>query len=244
MSPPQKSGVALGSAHVCDAYELRITRRCLEDDLDYYGENPFEELENHEIVKALVKRRSDGPTDTREVAPLSSGKHVFRLAYGDRHRGATWYDERHGVVWLLGYAQHEFENRGDAFPYFKELDAEGRLLPGPIDYEKLLRERDKRLSSEVGVDAERLLREARATPGREVVGMLGGAVEVTVAVTVVDPLSELHVAVQMADVAKEHFVLALAALFEGRDLEEIETAQAMPERPLRQGELGFRALLD
>lgn len=244
MSPPQKSHVSIARAHLCDAYELRITRRCLEDDLDYYGEAPFIDLKRHEIVRALVKRRSDDSTDTRQVTPLSSGKRIYRLAYGDRHRGATWYDERHGVVWLLAYAQHEFEDRGDAFPYFKELDAEGQLLPGPADYELLLRERDQRLSPEIGVDAERLLREAHETPGREVIGMLGGAVEVTVVVTVVDSLCELHVAVQMTDVAKEHFVLALVALFEGRDLEGIETAQAMPERPLRPGELGFRALLD
>lgn len=244
MSPPQKSEESTGAAYICEAYELRITRRCLEDDLEYFGETPFEELEQHEIVKAFVKRRSDGPTNTREVAPLSSGKRVYRLSYGDRHRGATWYDERHRVVWLLGYAQHEFQSRGDAFPYFKELDADGRLLPGPADYEALLRGRDSRLQSEIGADAKRLLREARETPGREVVGILGGAVEVTVAVTSVESLAELHVAVQMVGLAKEHFVIALAALFEERDFEEIETAEAMPGRALRPGELGFRALLD
>jgi hypothetical protein len=244
LSAPQKSTESLGSAHLCELYELRITRRCLEDDLEYFGEAPFEELAKHEIVKALVNRRSDSPDDTRAVAPLSRAKRVYRLAYGDRHRGATWYDERHGVVWLLAYAQHQFEDRGDAFPYFKELDAEGKLLPAPVDYEALLRERDDRLQSTIGRDAERLLLEARETPGREVVGVLGGSVEVTVAITVVEPLRELHVAVQMVGVAKEHFVLALAVLFEGKSFEEIETADAMPSRALRPGELGFRALLD
>ena len=244
MNSPQKSEESIGTAHLCEIYELRITRRCLENDLEYFGEAPFEELEQHEIVKALVKRRSDGPTDTREVAPLSSGKRVYRLAYGDRHRGATWYDERYGVVWLLAYAQHEFEDRGDAFPYFKELDENRRLLPGPADYEELLRERDGRLGSEIGADVERLLRQSREAPGMEVVGVLGGAVEVTIVVTVVESLGELHVAVQMMGVEREHFVLALAALFEGKDFDEIETAEMMPDRALRPGELGFRALLE
>lgn len=244
MSPPQKSKESVGAAHPCEAYELRITRRCLENDLEYFGEAPFQDLERHEIVKALVKRRSDGPTDTREVTPLSSGKRVYRLAYGDRHRGATWYDERHGVVWLLAYAQHEFRDRADAFAYFKDLDADERLLPGPADYKALLRERDDRLQSEIGDDARRLLGEARENPGREVVGMLGGAVEVTVAVVVVESMGELYVAVQMEGLAKEHFVIALAALFEGRELEEIEAAEAMPERSLQPGELGFRTLLN
>jgi len=48
----------------------------------------------------------------------------------------------------------------------------------------------------------------------------------------------------MVGLAKEHFVIALAALFEERDFEEIETAEALPGRALRPGELGFRALLD
>lgn len=244
MSSPQKSEESLGTAHRCEAYELRITHRCLTDDLAYFGEAPFEELGQHEIVRALVSRRSDGPTDTREVTPLSSRKRVYRLAYGDRHRGATWYDEQHGVVWLLAYAQHTFEGRADAFAYFKALDAAGELLPGPADYEALLRERDNRLQSEIGRDAERLLRSAHETPGREVVGTLGGAVEVTVAVTVVESLTERHVAIQMQGLPGEHFVMALAALFEGRDFEEIETANEMPRRALRPGELGFRVLLD
>lgn len=244
MSPPQTSRASAGTAHPCEAYDLRITRRCLEDDLEYFGEVPFKDLARHEIIKALVKRRSDGPADTREITPLSCGKRVYRLAYGDRHRGATWYDEQHGVVWLLAYARHEFEDRGDAFPYFKELDAEGQLLPRPADYEALLRERDGRLQSEIDTDAKLILDEARENPGREVVGMLGGAVEVTVTVMVVESLGELYVAVQMEGLAKEHFVIALAALFEGRNFEEIETANELPDRALQPGELAFRALLD
>jgi hypothetical protein len=244
LSPSQQSQESSPAAHSCEAYELRVTRRCLEEDLDYYEDAPFEDLAGHEIIKALINRRSDGPTDTREVSPLSSGKRVYRLAYGNRHRGATWFDENEGVVWLLGYAQHEFEDRGDAFSQFKDLDEEGHLLPGPADYEALLRERDARFGASLAVQAEALLAEARRNPGREVVAHLGGAIEVTVAITVVETLGELHVAIQMTGLPTEHFLLVLAALFDGRDMDEIESAEAMPGRDLQPGELGFRILLN
>lgn len=243
MSPRQQSTEAWGEAHLCEAYELRITRRCLEEDLDYYGDTPFEALAGKEIVKALIGRRSDSPTDTREVTPLSSGKRVYRLAYGERHRGATWYDERHGVVWLLAYARHRFEGRGDAFPYFKNLDEEGRLLPAPADYEALLLERDRRFTASIAIEAEQLLREARESPGHEAVGKLGGAVEVTIVVATVESLEEVHVAIQTVGLPKEHFLLALGAFFEGREFGEIESAAEMPGRPLAPGELAFKGLI-
>lgn len=243
MSPRQQSTEALGDAHLCDAYELRITRRCLEEDLDYYGDAPFEDLAGKEIVKALIGRRADSPVDTREVTPLNSGKRVYRLAYGERHRGATWYDERHGVVWLLAYAQHRFEGRGDAFPYFKDLDEKGRLLPAATDYEALLRERDRRFTASIATDAEQLLREARANPEREVVGQLGGAVEVTIVVATVESLEEVHVAIQAVGLPKEHLLLALGSFFGDRDFDEIESAVEMPNRPLAPGELAFKGLL-
>lgn len=243
MSPRQQSAEALGDAHLCEAYELRITRRCLEEDLDYHGDTPFEDLAGKEIVKALIGRRSDSPTNTREVTPLSSGKRVYRLAYGERHRGATWYDERHEVVWLLAYAQHRFEGRGDAFPYFKDLDEAGRLLPTATDYEALLRGRDLRFTANIATDAEQLLREARENPGREVIGQLGGAVEVTITVAKVESLEEMHVAIQAVGLPKEHLLLALGAFFGDREFDQIESATEMPDRPLAPGELAFKGLL-
>jgi hypothetical protein len=108
---------------------LRVTRRCLDEDLGYGGDRPFDDLAPLEIIKAFLNRRRDRSIDTKVVAPITSHETVYRLAYGDRHRGATWYDSANHVVWLLAYAQHEFEGEGDAFPYFKSLDAAGRLFP-------------------------------------------------------------------------------------------------------------------
>ena len=240
----QKSEQSSARAYHCGSYELRLTRRCQQEDLDYYGEEPFHDLAGHEIVRALIKRRSDGPSDTREVSPLSCGKPVYRLSYGNRHRGATWYDEVHGVVWLLAYGQHEFEGQGDVFPYFKDLDAEGQLLPGPADYEALFRDRDTDFVREIGAEAKVLLAGARSTPGWEVVATLASAVEVSVVVTVVESLEERHVAITMSEeMATEHFLLVLAALFPEKELGEIESADRMPGRSLTPHELAFKALV-
>jgi hypothetical protein len=234
--------LAEGKAVRCMSYELRITRRCLQEDLDYFGEAPFEDLAGHEIVKALVNRRSSGPTDTREVSPLTSGQTVYRLAYGDRHRGATWFDQENRVVWLLAYAQHEFEGRGDAFPYFKELDETGRLLPEPADLEQLFRDRTARFAATVAEDAERLLEDARRAPGEEQRGRLGGELGVGVVIVVVEPLEEVSVAIEMMGLSKESFAISLAALFPGRGIDELESIDSLPARPLTVGELGFRLL--
>lgn len=247
MTLPPATGVSEGTAYLCKEYELRITLRCQQEDLDYYGEAPFDDLSKHEIVKALINRRSGGPTDTREVAPLTSGKEIFRLAYGNRHRGATWYDERRQIVWLLAYAQHEFEGQGDAFPYFKELDEQDRLLPAPADFELVIREQDKRFAGSVMADAKRLVEQARAEPGSEIADRLGGSLGVTATVVIVEPLEELYVAIEVAnspDIGREIVPIALAALFSDKDPGDIYDAARLPDRPLRPGELGFRTLLE
>lgn len=119
VAPTALLHVSIGGSFLCQGYELRVTQRCLEEDLAKPTNEPFEELGGHEIITAFVNRRRDKPDNTRQVAPLTSGKTVYRLAYGDRHRGATWYDEAQDVVWLLAYAQHEFRDGPDAFDYFK-----------------------------------------------------------------------------------------------------------------------------
>jgi hypothetical protein len=167
------------------------------------------------------------------------------LAYGDRHRGATWFDEENQVVWLLAYAQHEFEEGPDAFPYFKELDAEGRLLPGPADLEQLIRDRDARFAATVREDAERLLEEARQAADEEHRAVLGGEIGVGVVIVYVESLEEINAAIETIGLppeAKEVFAILLQVLFPGIGAHDLETIDALPTRALRPGELGLRAL--
>ncbi|MFL5886707.1 MAG: hypothetical protein ACJ77M_16680 [Thermoleophilaceae bacterium] len=243
MPPAGLLHVSIGGSFLCEGYELRVTQRCLEEDLATTTDSPFDDLATHEIITAFVKRRRDNPSNTRTVAPLSSGKTVYRLAYGDRHRGATWHDEDHGVVWLLAYAQHEFKARGDAFPYFKELDAGERLLPTAEDYEALFRDRDGRFVAVVSAEAEELLQTARAQPGEEQRGLIGGQLGVGVSVEVVETLEEVYLAVKFAGLTPDNLPILLAAFFPNCTADEIEGATRLPSRNLDPDEMGFRALV-
>lgn len=234
--------MSFGSAYLCAEYELRVTARCLHDDLGGTTSAPFDDLKNHEIIKALVKRRRDSPHDTKKVSPLEGAPDVYRLAYGNRHRGATWFDEENNVVWLLAYAQHEFKGTGDAFPYFKELHADGRLLPDETDYLALFNDRASRFAGVARHDALLLLEAARAARGEEQRGLIGGAVGVGVAVEVVETLSETYLAIKLAGLTTETLPIVLAAFFPGYDFDAIESAQRLPNRELDRDEIGFRAL--
>ena len=234
--------VSVGGSFLCEDYELRITQRCLDEDLAANTTEPFDELAGHEIITAFVKRRRDQPYDTKTVAPLTTGQTVYRLAYGHRHRGATWHDDANGVVWLLAYAHHESGAEGDAFPYFKELDAADRLLPTSDDYELLFRDRDRRFTEVVAAEAAELLAAARAEPGEEHRATIGGQLGMGVVVEVVETLEEVYVAIKMGGLTQENLPILLAALFPEHDPNAIEGARTMPKRELDEDEIGFRAL--
>jgi len=234
--------ISFGSAYLCADYELRVTRRCLDEDLQSPTTAPFDDLKKHEIIKALIKRRRETPDDTKKVSPLPGGLDIYRLAYGSRHRGATWYDEDNRVIWLVAYAQHEFEGGGDAFPYFKDLHTEGRLLPTETDYQALFADRASRFAGVARHDAGLLLEAARANPGTEQRGFVGGEVGVGVAVEIVETLTETYLAVKIRGLDTEALPILLAAFFPEYDFADIESTRELPTRSLDSDELGFRAL--
>src|SRR4051794_6987639 len=124
----------VGSSHrgsyISVDWELRITRRCLEDDLGADADRAFDDsLARDVIVKAFKREHEFKAEGAKQVSPLSSGDTVWRLAHQHDHRGAAWYDEANAVIWLCGYRLHQSGAPDDAFPYFKDLDANGLLLP-------------------------------------------------------------------------------------------------------------------
>jgi len=150
-----------------ERWELRVTRRCLSEDLGCAPDIPFSDVLGREIIKAFVKDREAQPYGTRQVAPLTCNKEVWRLGYGNDHRGATWHDAEHRVIWLLAYhGQHRSGDADDAFPYFKALDGEGRLFPEASDYEALRKDRDRRFVETVVRTIPPLLDAARSSQTR------------------------------------------------------------------------------
>jgi hypothetical protein len=185
--PPSLIDTAVGGSYFCEGWELRITRRCLDEDLNADPDADFDDVAGLEIVRALVRERSSHHEGAREVAPLTCGQTVWRLAHQHDHRGATWFDADEEVVWLVAYGRHRSGQDGDFFPYCKAPDADDRLLPTAEDYKRLILERDRRFIDAVRVEAPIILHDARQDPGTEVRRRLGGELGAGIAVEVLQP---------------------------------------------------------
>lgn len=236
---------AIDGSFLCSDYELRVTRRCCEQDLGCPQLDPFVNRASHEIIRAFINRRRDSPDNTRQVAPLTTGRTVYRLAYGERHRGATWHDEAHGVVWLLAYAVHEFKGEGDAFPYFKELDARDRLLPTSEDYEDLFRARAARLAQAVPAECTDLLSSAREALGTEICGVVANHIRVSCSVAAIDSLEEITVAVNYDGLTPESLAIILPSFFPDASAMSLEQADGIAERQINPAvEIAYRAITE
>jgi hypothetical protein len=170
MSPPKELvGAKLRGSCFCENWELRITERCLDEDLSAGVDSEFEATENgRPIVKAFVRERKTKASSTRQVRPLTNGQPVWVVGHGDKHRGGTWYDRDNGVIWLVACGGHRSGATGDFYPYCKQLDADDRLLPSEGDYKRLFDEQDTRFGEMLRVQGPIILRQARERPGAEV----------------------------------------------------------------------------
>ena len=181
--PPSLVGKTVGGAYICEHWELRVTARCLDEDLNAEATADFEAIRGLEIIKGLIGDRSKESISSRQVNPLTCGQDVWVLARGHDHRGATLHDPEDEVIWLLAYGRHRSGEQDDFFPYCKQLDAEGRLLPGHDDYRRMFLERDKRFVEAVRVEAPVILRDARAAEGEyrcTVGGKLGASLSIEI----------------------------------------------------------------
>lgn len=237
MLPTALVGRTYGGSYFCREWELRVTGRCLKEDLAAATDVPFEELRKHEIIKALIRERTQRTDDTRQVHPLTCGQPVWVLARGHDHRGATWFDEQERVVWLLAYGRHRSGQAEDFFPYCKDLDEADRLLPSASDYEALLRERDKRFAWSITIEAPVALKKARDSGVEELV-MLGGEYGACVAVEAEPEIEATTLAFRTDTVPFSHVPLILAAFH--AEVTDWEQVFEMPSRPLRPNEIAFR----
>lgn len=237
MLPEALIGKSHRGSFLCAEWELRVTERCLRDDLGLDPGAEFESFLDIEIIRAFTDKRSDRTEDTREVSPLTCGRPVWVLARGHDHRGGTWFDEQERVLWLLAYRRHRSGQPDDFFPYCKDLDARGLLLPTESDYERLFRDRDHRFAWSITIEAPVLLKQARES-GQEERAMLGGAYGACIAVEAEPGIEATTIAFAAETMPFEYVALILAA-FHG-DVSEWEQAAEMPSRALRPDEIAFR----
>jgi hypothetical protein len=235
MFPEALVGSPHKGAFICAEWELRVTARCLIEDLSEAVDTPFEDLRRHEIVKALESERFDHVDGTRQVAPLTCRRTVWVVARGHDHRGATWFDKEQKVVWMLACGRHRSGADDDFFPYCKDLDAADRLLPTAEDYEALYRDRAGRFSYTVRIEGPLILRLARES-GEEQRVTLGGAFGACVAVETADELEETTVAFKMSTVPIDYIPIILACFHPDVAW---DLADRMPSRTLEPNEIAY-----
>jgi len=237
--PPVQERFHRGS-FITAQYDLRATRRCLEDDLGRRVGEDFE-LEklygSVEIITALVNQRGTNPIGTRQVTPLTSGHEMWVLGYGNNHRGATLHQPEHRVLWLCAYGWHRSGEEDDAFNHFRALDAARQLVPNAEDYGDLFRERDERFADLAPGDAQQLLAQARDAPGDAFAGRIGGEHGVVVTVEAADDLEALWVAVDGASFPPDWLGTLFAAFEPNAEFSDWEwPLTKFPSRELRDGE--------
>ncbi len=164
-------------------FGLRVTSRCLKDDLAY-GDDSADLLTamEHGIVRDFVRTRSSEPDGTEGVI-AALGVPFMKLKAGDRARGVTLWEKKPqgrdniqdpalpfpGVVWLAGIGFRKEGDRGDAYEVFARLGPD-RLMPTQMDYELLYADihtaTEEALRSDLARAMHELLERAWREPGR------------------------------------------------------------------------------
>jgi hypothetical protein len=226
----------VGLSFVLPDRELRVTRRCLLEDLDGKKDGTLKDVSKHPIVRAFLREREAKTTGTRQVGQLSSGKEIWVLAQAHRHRGGTWYEAQRDIVWLVAAGHHESGSPDDFFPYCRQLDKDRRLAPSKEDYKELLLAQNEWLAARILIDAPLLRKRARSTSG-EVSARIGGKFGVKVAIEVADEIEEISVAFDLRTLHDPRSMVAILAALEADG--EWEDADKMPNRPLEYYEQAF-----
>jgi len=161
-------------------WDLRITARCLRDDLGLDSglrARAEEHLGVHQIVRAFVGRRGQSPIgqETFRCGTEVTGRPLYTLHSGD-DRGATWHQESVspsietgyplGIVWLLGVRpEHDYDGLCD-------LD----LLPTVADYQAFIDETAQTFARALVEQVPELLTLADLHKGRVVEGLLADTI--------------------------------------------------------------------
>jgi len=241
------SGQSHGRGHICPAgHELRITRRCLEDDL---GEDPDEcEFEglctSHPIVHAFREKRTERTAGADTVGPQAGEWTITVLRHTHNHRGATWFDAKSGVVWLVASGHHRSGEPDDAFQHFRRLLDEDEIYPVSNDLEDHIAERQEQFAERAKLTVPILLAEAQANPETEVT-MEIGVEPVSCVVHVVETAEERFIAVS-GHVGVQGLALLKVLFARDKGHEEWRSVGRLPTRALdhTRAEMCFSVLVD
>jgi hypothetical protein len=226
---------------------LRVTRRCLRDDLSIGSgdlDSPIDLLaQEYPVIAAFQEQRSQLPTGQETIQDLSSKITAFSLHAGE-FRGLTWHQEKAGVVWLLAVKFHRSGKRDDAYPYFLELDAKGQLLPTREDVQALTTAEANTFARSLLTEVPLLLEEAESKPGTAVRGLIGGRVSVRLLKETGErPMLTVAISFRILPgetILPDSWVMTVAgAFFPQTPAENLATAFDLGGRPLGPDEFAF-----
>jgi len=227
---------------------LRITRRCLVDDLGVFTPRSGQaqvHVAVHRIVQAFVTRRSQSPIgqETFRCATKALGRAIYTLHDGDG-RGATWHeasDDGDGlpalsVVWLLGYRP--------AHEYDELCELKERLLPAAVDYQAIVDEDALEFATVIVREVPALLELAKRQKGQVVDGVLGTRIPVRLYWDADDKAPLLTVAIRTyplpgaLPLVPNWFVRIVLAFFT-EEPDYLSTIGEIGGQPLKVGESAF-----
>lgn len=236
-----------------DQYTLRITLRCLRDDLGMPPSEintPVTEID-HEFIRAFVEKRREHPKGNEPFVLPKHGPIADKLRWTERWRGATLYDSEENVVWLLGFGYHTSGRTDDVYEVLEGLDREDKLLPTSDDYELFLDSKAIDLPEFLRQNSKEMLREAASNPGTEVRRVIGGTFPISVVIERENGMTATWVAISYRllhgeiDPPPEWQQFILAAFFPDRRPEDIRSPeQRLPTRETGPDEWVYQAIAE
>jgi hypothetical protein len=225
-------GQAHGCAFLCPAgHELRVTARCLGEDLNEDPNSEFDALcTRHGIVRAFRDRRQAETAGSDTVGPAAGHRTLTVVRHTHHYRGATWYEADEQVVWLCATGQHRSGQPDDAFQHFERLREANRIYPEDGDYIRLEEERAERFAILAHREAPRLLAEAQAQPGQEITIEIGPE-PVSCVVHLVETMEERFVAIS-GYAGPQALILIRALLAPEQPLGDWRSEGRLPTREL------------
>lgn len=218
--------------------ELRITARCLAEDLAVTPEADIADVAGHPIVEALVAKRAAQPDGGDTVGPTAGAATLYTLRGAGRYRGATWFDGEEDVVWLCAAGFHSSGKADDAFRHFERLRDDGRIAPSANDYLRLRGDRRTRFDDLADRHAVLAIQASLHSPGTPIDARLGRVLPARVMADAGPLVLSIELALEAAGLSMARIEVALRA-FSGDDDPLWENDALSWARP---DELGFRLL--
>ena len=224
------------------AWALRITQRCLIEDLGQPRDGPADAVANadrHPLVRAFVTERGQvthGPDPLK--CAWESGAPVFTIHHGTS-RGATWHHEALNVVWLLGVADsHDYDR-------LCRLAEANHLMPTEADVERLVSDQAPTFARALVEEVPVLIDLARQHAGQIVEGLIAGTVPVRLRI---DPDGQAPLLTVAVDQRLQPEGLRLPggwlarlamAFFTETPFEQFNWVTELGDQPLRESEIAF-----